>query len=143
VSASFSEEGDSQESSFSREEDEEGEERYVGNDGGVAPGSVCAHNNGTGNGNGYAYTYKSLSPTRSTFNARKASERLRRTEGYVSFASIEGCEVPETPVDSGAEGPPEEERGRGRGRGASWMGLKGLGWVFGKDGSGVRGEVVG
>ena len=84
----------------------------------------------------------------------------------MSFASIEGCEVPETPVDSGTEGPPAastgpgmglglgesirrknaggEGRGRGgnaNGRGAGWMGLRGLGWVFGREG-GV-GEVVG
>jgi len=60
------------------------------------------------------------------FNARKASERLRSTEGYVSFASVEGLgEPPETPVECA-----REERGR---KGVSVRGRAGafIGWVFG------------
>ena len=66
------------------------------------------------------------------FNARKASERLRLTEGYVSFASVEGLgEPPETPVEC-----VREERGRKgvRGKAGAF-----IGWVFG----GTAGAVVG
>ncbi|KAF9442863.1 hypothetical protein P691DRAFT_764816 [Macrolepiota fuliginosa MF-IS2] len=52
----------------------------------------------------------------STFNARKASERCRMMEGYVSFASVEGLGMPPDGVDDDEkedEGKEDEKRGRG------------------------------
>ena len=52
----------------------------------------------------------------STFNARKASERCRMMEGYVSFASVEGLGMPPDGVDDedkDEEKDREDKRGRG------------------------------
>jgi len=52
----------------------------------------------------------------STFNARKASERCRMMEGYVSFASVEGLGTPPDGVDDedkDEEKDREDKRGRG------------------------------
>ncbi|KAG6855647.1 hypothetical protein H0H87_012701 [Tephrocybe sp. NHM501043] len=71
------------------------------------------------------------------FNARRASERLRTTSGYVSFASVEGLGgPPETPVNEDAAGAgafdEEAERGR-KGRGLGRV----VGWVWGAVGVGA------
>jgi len=54
-----------------------------------------------------------------TFNARKASERCRTMEGYVSFAQVEGLGLPPNGVDddddtNDRQGRAEEEEKRGR-----------------------------
>ncbi|KXN87246.1 hypothetical protein AN958_09037 [Leucoagaricus sp. SymC.cos] len=64
-----------------------------------------------------------------TFNARKASERCRMMEGYVSFAQVEGLGVPPNGVDdddSGEDGKRRKSDGgdggekRGRGLIGTW-----------------------
>ncbi|KAG5642786.1 hypothetical protein DXG03_002131 [Asterophora parasitica] len=73
-------------------------------------------------------THRSPSPSHrphrpTQFNARKASERLRTTSGYVSFASVEGLGAPpDTPLEGdGDEFPGGDGRGRGRGRWLGWF----------------------
>ncbi|KAG6863275.1 hypothetical protein C0991_007050 [Blastosporella zonata] len=73
------------------------------------------------------------------FNARRASDRLRATSGYVSFASVEGLGgPPETPIaEDGDEGLGEEERRGRKGRRGTTGGIGGrlVGWVWGAVGA--------
>jgi hypothetical protein len=67
-----------------------------------------------------------------SFNARKASERCRMMEGYVSFAQVEGLGTPPDGVDDeddhnknnremdGEEGKRDSEGKRGRGLIGTW-----------------------
>lgn len=87
----------------------------------------------------------SRSHSQPAFNALRASERLRNTSGYVSFASVEGLgQPPETPVMENAGESRDEQRGRRGwgvkrlGRGACRAGRETsngngwIGWVLGQ-----------